>query len=108
MPAHIITYFYDSQGMSDQEEGQVSAKFNDWLSGIDKHAIGNAINRVSNTTLLSSDDVAAVGKSVAMTGYTLLENDDMDAVLSLAGTCPLLEIGGVVEVSRTVNILDLW
>jgi hypothetical protein len=43
-----------------------------------------------------------------MTGYTLVEVEDMDEVLALAGKCPLLEVGGVLEVSRAVNLLEVW
>ncbi|MCB1705976.1 MAG: hypothetical protein KDI17_14010 [Halioglobus sp.] len=104
-PAHIITYFYDSDTLSSEQQAHVGARFKDWQSCIEKHAVGSAVNGVVTTRLLGADESA---REAPMTGYSLLELDDMDAVLSLAGKCPLLEVGGVVEVSRAVNLLDMW
>tara|TARA_R110002049_G_scaffold142673_4_gene304571 strand:- start:1427 stop:1993 length:567 start_codon:yes stop_codon:yes gene_type:complete len=107
-PAHIITYFFDGDTMNEEGGTQIGEKFTDWLSSFSKHAVGSSIYAVENTTLISCDNTAPVSKDSAMTGYTLVEIDDMDTVLSLAGNCPLLEAGGVLEVSRTVNLRDVW
>jgi hypothetical protein len=107
-PGHIITYFLDRDTLSEEEGMQMSEKMGDWLSSFSKEAVGSSINAVTNTTLVSRDDTTPVGKGAAMTGYTLVEIDDMDAVLALAGNCPILDVGGVLEVSRTVNLRDYW
>ena len=107
-PAHLVTYFYDRQILSQEQQMEVGAKFTDWLSSIEKHAVGSTVNGVMKTTSLSADETDVVAREVPMAGYSLLELDDMDTVLSLAGKCPLLEVGGVIEVSRAVNLLDMW
>ncbi len=108
IPSHIITYFYDSRRLAEEGESDVNTKFDAWLSTLQKHAVGNAINDVGNTTLVRAGDVAKASGKPAMSGYTLVEIEDTDAVLSLAERCPLLEVGGVLEVSRAINLLDVW
>lgn len=105
--SHIITYFFGSDAISKEVDQQMQARFSDWLSMFHKYSVGSTINAVANTTLVSRDDAAPVSKDLAMTGFTLVDIDDTDTVLSLVDNCPLLEIGGVVEVSRAVNNVDV-
>ena len=37
-----------------------------------------------------------------MSGYTVIEADGIEEVIALAERCPLLEVGGVLVVSRIV------
>ena len=106
MPSHIITYFCDAQAMNGKESKELKQRFNDWLAILEKHALGSPMNAVTSTTLLRKNASETLSKESAMTGYTLLMTDDMDAVLTLAGNCPLLDVGGVVEVSHTVSFFD--
>jgi len=39
-----------------------------------------------------------------MSGYTIIEVDSMDAALSIAKSCPFLDIGGSLEVSELVEM----
>ena len=39
-----------------------------------------------------------------MSGYTIIEANSMDAVLSIAKACPFLEIGGSLEFPELIEM----
>lgn len=50
---------------------------------------------------------AAVGggsAKTALTGYSILEADDLDGAVKLAEGCPIIADGGTVEVYETIDV----
>jgi hypothetical protein len=41
-----------------------------------------------------------------MSGYTIIEAESMEVALSIAKSCPFLDIGGSLEVSELVQMPD--
>ena len=41
-----------------------------------------------------------------MSGYTIIEADSMEEALIIAKSCPLLNIGGSLEVSELIQMPD--
>jgi hypothetical protein len=39
-----------------------------------------------------------------MSGYTIIEADSMESALSIARSCPFLEVGGSLEVSELIQM----
>ena len=99
-PKHMITYFQDPSLLNPEATARIEQKFQQWLLSLAREAIGGSINPVEDTHVLRSDSQTIKDKESTMIGYTLLDNEDMDAVLAIAAECPLLEVGAVLEVSR--------
>lgn len=103
MPQYIITYLGGNQPSSPEEGQQHFAKYMEWLSSLGDSAVSPA-NPLMNTSTVNADGTVTDGGTTTMSGYTLIEVDSMEAALSIAKTCPFLELGGSLEVSELAQM----
>jgi hypothetical protein len=103
MPQYIITYLGGDQPSSPEEGKQHFSKYMEWLSSLGDSAISPA-NPLKNTSTVNPDGTVTPGGTTAMSGYTIVEVDSMDAALSIAKACPFLDIGGSLEVSELMKM----
>ena len=61
-------------------------------------------NPLKNTNTVNPDGTVTAGSAMAMSGYTIIEADSMDAALSIAKACPFLDVGGSLEVSELIKM----
>jgi len=105
MPQYVIVYLGGDQPSNPEEGKQHMSKYMDWLSSLGESAISPA-NPLKNTSTVNSDGTVTSGGSTAMSGYTIIEANSMDAALSIAKACPFLDIGGSLEVSELIAMPD--
>jgi len=53
---------------------------------------------------VNSDGKATTGGTTTMSGYTIIVVCSMNEVLSIARDCPFIYIGGLLEVSKIIQI----
>ena len=103
MPQYVITYLGDNQPSSPEEGKQNMAKYMKWLSSLGENAI-SPMNPFKDTHTVNPDGTAAAGTTTKMSGFTIIKAESMDAALSIAKSCPFLEIGGSLEVSELMQM----
>jgi hypothetical protein len=103
MAQFIITYLGGKPPATPEEGKAHCAKYQQWLGALGGSVVSPA-NPLKNTHTLSSDGTVTSGGTTTMSGYTIIEADSMDNVLEAAKTCPLLEIGGSLEVSELIKM----
>jgi len=103
MPQYCITYLGGDKPSSPEEGKQQMSKYMDWLSSLGNSAISPA-NPLKDTSTVNSDGSVTSGSKTSMSGFTILEADSMEAALSIAKSCPFLEIGGSLEVSELIQM----
>ena len=103
MAKFVITYLGGNQPSTAEEGQQHFARYRQWLSNLGDSAISPA-NPLANTQTVNPDGSVTAGGSTAMSGFTILEAESMDAALVAARSCPFLEIGGSLEVSELMQM----
>ena len=103
MPQYVIVYLGGNQPSTPEEGKQHFEKYMEWLSSLGDSAVSPA-NPLNNTNTVNPDGSVTDGGTTAMSGYTIIEADSMDAALSIAKACPFLEIGGSLEVSEIMEM----
>ncbi len=103
MSQYLIVYLGGDRPSSPEEGKQHMSKYMDWLSALGGSAVSPA-NPLKNTSTVNSDGSVSTGGTTTMSGYTIIEADSMDAALSIAKTCPFLDIGGSLEVSELMQM----
>lgn len=103
MARFIMTYLGGEQPASSEEGRQHFAKYMEWLASLGDAAVSPA-NPLKDTKTVTADGSVETGGSSGMSGYTIVEAESMDTALSMAKTCPFLEIGGSLEVSELVEM----
>jgi len=103
MPQYFITYLGGDKPSSPEKGKQHMSKYRAWLSSLGDSAVSPA-NPLKNTRIVNSDGTVTAGSTTTMSGFTIIEADSMEAALSIAKSCPFLEIGGSLEVSELMQM----
>lgn len=103
MKQYVLVYLGGSQPSNPEEARKHFAKYMEWLSSLGDSVVIPTIP-LKDTTTVSPDGTLREGGSSAMSGFTILKADSMEAALSIAQACPFLEIGGSLEVSEMMEM----
>ena len=103
MTQYVIVYLGGDQPSSPEEGKQHMSKYRAWLSSLGDSAVSPA-NPLKNTSTVNPDGTVTTGGTTSMSGYTIIKASSMEAALSLAKTCPFLDIGGSLEVSELMQM----
>ena len=103
MKQYVLVYLGGNQPSNPEEGRKHFAKYMEWLSSLGDSVVIPTIP-LKDTTTVSPDGAIREGGSSAMSGFTILKADSMEAALSIAQACPFLEIGGSLEVSEMMEM----
>ena len=103
MPQYLITYLGGDKPASPEEGRQHMSKYMTWLSSLGNSAVSPA-NPLKNTSTVNPDGSVKSGSKTSMSGFTIIETESMESALSVAKSCPFLEIGGSLEVSELMKM----
>ena len=101
-----FVFAYHGGGMPESpEEGErVMAAWGAWFETLGAVIVdgGNPIG--DSRTVGSDGSVSQGGGANPLSGYTLIEADDIDAAVAHAKGCPILDDGGSVEVAEALDM----
>lgn len=103
MAQYIIAYLGTPKSSSPEENNEHMTKYRAWLASLGDAVISPA-NPFRNTTTINPNGTVVSGSSSTMSGFTIIEADSEQAALSIAESCPYLEIGGTLEVSELMQM----
>lgn len=103
MAQFIITYLGGDHPSSPEEGQKHFAKYKEWLSSLGDSIVSPA-NPFKNTHTVNPDGSVTSGGTTSMSGYTIIEEDTMEAALEVAKACPFLDINGTLEVSELIQM----
>jgi len=99
MKQFVFVYLGGNQPTSPEEASNHFLKYREWLSSLGDSVVIPTIP-LKDTSTVSADGSVREGGSSAMSGFSVIKADSMEAALSIAQACPFLEIGGSLEVSE--------
>ncbi|MGR8946634.1 MAG: YciI family protein [Gammaproteobacteria bacterium] len=103
MAQYIICYFGGDHPSSPEAAKQHFAKYKQWLESLGDIAVSLA-NPLKDTRVINPDGSVVKGSGTAMSGFTVIEADSLEAALEVGRRCPFLEIGGSLEVSELLTL----
>ena len=113
MPNYLLAYHGGGTPEGEEAQAAVMEAWNDWLEHIGE-AMLDLGNPVGDTRTVNSDGSVSAAPASPVSGYSIVEADDMDAALAIAKGCPVLADGGsvcldqITKQSHTVTLrLDL-
>lgn len=103
MAHYILSYIGGKHPSSPAEQQKHFERYTEWLTAMgDKTVIPTL--PLKDTQTVNPDGTVEAGSTTAMSGYTILDLDSMEAALEAAKSCPFLEIGGTLEVSELMQM----
>jgi hypothetical protein len=95
---------YKGGSMAETPEAQEAAmkKWGEWFGTLGSAVIEGG-NPFGPSTAVRADGSTGA-TTAALTGYSVLQAENLDLASKLAGGCPVLESGGTVEVYEAIDM----
>jgi hypothetical protein len=103
MAKFVFVYLGGNQPSDPEEASKHFSKYMDWLSSLGDTVVIPTIP-LKDTNTVSPDGTIREGGSSAMSGFSIIEAESMEAALGIARSCPFLEIDGSLEVSEMMEV----
>lgn len=103
MPQYMMSYLGGNPPASPEEGKQHFQKYKAWLSSLGDAVVSPA-NPLKGTCIIAPDGSVKQGGITSMSGFTIIEAESIESALSMAKSCPFLEIGGSLEVSELIEM----
>ena len=103
MKQFVFVYLGGNQPSSPEEANKHFAKYMEWLTSLGDSVVIPTIP-LKDTSTVSPDGTIREGGSSAMSGFSIIKADSIEAALAIAQACPFLEIGGSLEVSEMMQM----
>jgi len=103
MKQFVLVYLGGNHPSSEAEAKKHFEKYMGWLSSLGDAVVIPTIP-LKDTCTVSPDGSVGEGGSSAMSGFSIIKADSIQAAISIAKDCPFLEIGGSLEVSEMMEM----
>jgi uncharacterized protein YciI len=103
MKQFVFVYLGGNQPADPEEANKHITKYMEWLSGLGGSVVIPTIP-LKDTNTVGPDGKVREGGGSAMSGFSIINAESMEAALSIAQACPFLEIGGSLEVSELMQM----
>lgn len=103
MAKFIFAYHGSSAPETPEDQERVMAAWGAWFGKIGP-ALADPGNPVGLSKTVSASGVAEGGGPNPLSGYTVVNADDIDAACAMAKGCPIIDDGGSVEVAEIHEI----
>ena len=103
MKQYVFVYLGGNHPSNEAEAQKHFEKYMGWLTALGDAVVIPTIP-LKDTSTVSPDGSVGEGGSSAMSGFSIIKAESMDAALAIAKDCPFLEIGGSLEVSEMIQM----
>lgn len=103
MPKFVFAYHGGGKPETEEEGAKAMAAWGAWMEKHGKDFVDPG-NPVGMSKTVTANGVENNGGSNPLSGYSLINASDMDAAVSIAKSCPVLQHGGTVEVVEAINM----
>lgn len=104
MAKYVLAYHGGGMPETEADQAKVMAAWESWYGTLGP-AIADGGAPVGNGKTVAADgSVSDGGGANPLTGYTVVQADDIDSAVSMAKGCPILDDGGSVEVAEAFDM----
>jgi hypothetical protein len=104
MPNYLLAYHGGSIPEGEEAQAASLEAWNEWMDAVGEQLLDGG-NPVGASRTIGSDGAVSETEGDRVTGYSIIEADDIDAAIELARGCPILADGGSVEVAELVDMM---
>ena len=104
MATYLLAYRGGSVAQTDEEREAAMAAWGAWFGSLGG-AVSDAGNPFGPSATASSDGRISDGGTSSLTGYSIIQADDLATATTMIKDCPLLSSGGAVEVYETLPVM---
>ena len=104
MPKFIFAYHGGKMPETEEEGARVMAEWMAWFEQMGPAVVdgGNPVG--PSSTVHPDGTISSDGGSNPLSGYSLVDADNIEAAIALAKDCPVLRAEGSVEVAEAIEM----
>ena len=104
MPKFIFAYHGGKMPETEEEGARVMAEWMAWFEQMGPAVVdgGNPVG--PSSTVQPDGTISSDGGSNPLSGYSLVDADNIEAAIALAKDCPVLRAEGSVEVAEAIEM----
>lgn len=104
MPKYVFAYHGGKMPETEEEGAKVMADWMAWFGSMGD-AVVDGGNPVGPSSTLNSDgSVSCDGGANPLSGYSLIQADDIQQATEFARGCPILQAEGSVEIAEAIDM----
>jgi hypothetical protein len=104
MAKYLLSYHGGGMGDTPEQQAQEMARWQAWFGAIGPDMVDPGLPIAFAQTIALDGGVSDGGGANPVTGYTIIRAPDMSKALEIAKRCPLLAMGGTIEVGQTLEM----
>ena len=104
MPRYLLAYHGGHVDESQEGRERVMKEFGEWFAELGPRLIDPG-NPIARAVTVDAGTVSDRGGSNPVSGYTVIEADDMEAAIELVKRGPIVHGGRTVEIAETTTAL---
>ncbi len=104
MAKYLLAYHGGRMPENQAEMNQIMGHWEKWFGRVGAGVVDPG-NPIGQSRTLAGNGAANGGGANPVSGYSIISADSLDAAVALAQSCPILAIGGTIEVCETMNIM---
>jgi hypothetical protein len=104
MTNYVLVYSGGGMPQTEAEQQAVMAAWGAWYEGLGQ-AVVDGGNPFGLSTSVGADGTVSQGAPSALSGYTVISSNSLDAATEHAKSCPILADGGRVDIYETFQIM---
>ena len=104
MAKFLLTYRGGSMPETPEAQAQVMTAWTDWFKAIGP-ALADGGNPTSQGKTINPDGSVSGDGRAAVSGYSVISANSLDAAIGLAKGCPVLAGGASIDVSETFEVM---
>jgi hypothetical protein len=104
MAKFVFAYHGGSMPETEEEGVAVMEAWNAWYGGLGASLADGGAPTGRSMTVAADGSTTEGGGANPVSGYTIVNADDLEGAVALAKGCPILGAGGSVEVAETIEM----
>ena len=104
MPRYLLAYHGGHVDESQEGRERVMKEFGEWFAELGPRLIDPG-NPIARAVTVDGGTVSDRGGSNPVSGYTVIDADDMEAAIELVKRGPIVQGGRTVEIAETTTAL---
>lgn len=104
MPKFVLAY-HGSPKIESKEAGATHmAEWRAWMQGLGDAVVDPGLPVGPSKTILPDGTVTNDGGPNPLSGFTILQADNIDAAIEMAKPCPHMAVGGSMEIAPAIDM----
>ena len=104
MPKYVLAYHGGGMAADPAAHAEAMAAWGAWFGSLGAAVVDGGNPTGPSKTVAANGSVSAGGGANPISGYSLITADDLDAAVTMAKGCPILGVGGSVEVAEAIDM----